>query len=77
VKLTYDKKTNVGYLQIKKSRIAKTVKFQQKLLIDMNTKGEIVGIELLDLDHPPKPKRRPASRVASARTSRSKGKSAA
>jgi uncharacterized protein YuzE len=72
VKLTYDKRLNVGYIQFKKTRIAKTVKFRSNLLIDMNKKGEVVGIELLEVAGPPKVKKR----TASGRAYRSRKKAA-
>lgn len=70
MKLTYDKRLNVGYIQFKKTRIAKTVKFRSNLLIDMNKKGEVVGIELLEVAGPPKLKRRPSSGRSVSRSKR-------
>ena len=54
MKMTINKKMNVGYIQLKKNPIAKTVKFQRNLLIDMNKNGDVVGIELLDVEKTPK-----------------------
>jgi uncharacterized protein YuzE len=68
VKLTYDKRLRVGYIQFKKTRIAKTVKFRSNLLIDMNKKGEIVGIELLELAGLPKVKSRPSTGRSASRS---------
>jgi uncharacterized protein YuzE len=63
MKVTINKRLNVGYIQFKKARIAKTVKFRRNLLIDINKKGEVVGIELLDVAGAPKVKRRSAGRT--------------
>ena len=72
MKLTYDRRLNVGYIQFKKTRIAKTVKFRSNLLIDMDKKGEVVGIELLEVAGTPKVRRRPAAGSLLCRPKRKK-----
>jgi uncharacterized protein YuzE len=69
MKLTINKRLNVGYIQFKKTKISKTLKVTQSLLIDIGKDGEIVGIELLEVAGTPKMmKVRSAGRSASQRT---------
>lgn len=58
MKMVINKQMNVGYIQIKKTPIAKTVKFKHSLLIDISKKGDVVGIELLDVSSSPKIRKR-------------------
>ena len=58
MKMLINKQLNVGYIQIKKIQIAKTIKFKRSLLIDISKKGDVVGIELLDVTSVPKARKR-------------------
>lgn len=39
------------YLNITKERVAKTVKVEDRLLIDLDSKGRMVGMEILEASH--------------------------
>lgn len=54
MKVTLNKRLNVGYIEFKKAKITKTVKFRPNILIDVDRKGAVVGIEVLDLTLAPK-----------------------
>ena len=49
MKVTRDKKMDVAYVQFRKGAAAKTVKLRDDLLMDLNRKGQILGIEVLSL----------------------------
>jgi uncharacterized protein YuzE len=48
LKLNIEK--NIGYLKtdVKKKKISKTIEIDDDILVDLNSDGEIVGIELLN-----------------------------
>ena len=48
MKAEYDTIANALYLTIKKGRVAKTIKMHDRLLVDVDKKGDLVGIEILD-----------------------------
>lgn len=50
MKVTRDKKLNVAYVQFRKGSAAKTVKLRGGLLMDLDRKGQILGIEVLSLN---------------------------
>lgn len=52
IELKYDKRATAGYITLKKGKWAKTkelIKDNSDILIDYNDKGEILGIEILNL----------------------------
>jgi uncharacterized protein YuzE len=49
MKLSKNKKLNVAYIQFRKGFSAKTVKVMENILIDLDSKGRVLGIEVLDL----------------------------
>ena len=49
MKLSKNKKLNVAYVQFRKGSSVKTVKVMENILIDLDAKGRILGIEVLDL----------------------------
>ena len=48
MKVKYDKEVDALYTYFKKSKTAKTLKKGPNLFIDVDKKGSIVGLELLD-----------------------------
>jgi len=49
MKITYDKIANASYVYLSKEKVFKTFKLKEDLLIDIDAKGAIVGIEILDI----------------------------
>jgi len=47
MKITYDKKADAVYIYISQSKIARTVKVGKDFLADLNKKGHIVGLEII------------------------------
>jgi uncharacterized protein YuzE len=50
MKSTYDKEIDAMYIYIKpiKAKVFKTIPINDRVIIDMDEKGTIIGIELLD-----------------------------
>ncbi|HEC30594.1 MAG TPA: DUF2283 domain-containing protein [Candidatus Yonathbacteria bacterium] len=48
MKITYDNIADAMYIRMGKGKIAKTVKMQGRLIVDINKAGKVVGIEILD-----------------------------
>ena len=46
--LKYDRVGDVLYLNLNKGKIMKTVELANNLVIDMGTKGKIIGVEILN-----------------------------
>ena len=51
-KIEYDKTVDALYVYSGKGRIYKTIKLNQRVLFDVDKKGYIVGIEVLDASKP-------------------------
>jgi len=49
MKATYDKIADAMYLRVKNGRVARTQKLNSRLLVDIDKKGNILGIEMLDV----------------------------
>ena len=49
MKIEYDKIADAMYLYLKKAKIYKTVKMQDRLVVDVDRKGNIIGMEVLDV----------------------------
>jgi len=47
VSLEYDPSCNALYIRIKKGRVAESEPLSDNVIIDINHKGEILGIEIL------------------------------
>ncbi|OGM91187.1 hypothetical protein A2755_02155 [Candidatus Wolfebacteria bacterium RIFCSPHIGHO2_01_FULL_48_22] len=45
--ITYDKKTDSLYLQLRKGAIKRTQEISDFCMADMNSKGDVVGFEIL------------------------------
>ena len=48
MKINYDKIADAIYLNLIKGKIKKTIKLKDRLLVDVDKKGNIIGIEILD-----------------------------
>ena len=48
MKITYDKIANVAYMTLRKGKVAKTVEMSESVIVDLDKKGNILGIEMLD-----------------------------
>jgi uncharacterized protein YuzE len=49
MKARYDKVADAMYLYVKKGKVARTRKVDDRLLVDVDRKGNIIGIEMLDV----------------------------
>lgn len=48
MKINYDKIADAVYVNVGEGRVAKTLKMEDRLLVDVDRDGNVVGIELLD-----------------------------
>ena len=48
MKITYDKIANAAYMTLRKGKVAKTLEMSDSVIIDLDKKGNLLGIELLD-----------------------------
>ena len=48
MKINYDKIADAIYFLVKEDKIEKSIKIDDRLVVDVSEKGDIVGIELLD-----------------------------
>ena len=46
--IKYDKIADALYLMIKKDKVNKTIEVNDRLILDLNKKGDVVGVEMLD-----------------------------
>jgi len=51
MKISYDKIADALYIYLRSGKVAKTKKVTSRLLIDMDKKGNVLGIEMLDVSH--------------------------
>lgn len=49
MKISYDKMADALYIYLRKGKVAKTKKVTTRFLIDVDKKGNILGIEMLDV----------------------------
>lgn len=47
MKITYDPEADAAYIKIRNGNIHRTRKISNNLLVDVNRKGNVLGIELL------------------------------
>jgi len=45
--IEYDSAADVSYIRIRRDKIADTIELDDNLIVDLNDKGEIVGLEIL------------------------------
>ncbi|HEV8666952.1 MAG TPA: DUF2283 domain-containing protein [Candidatus Paceibacterota bacterium] len=48
MKATYDKVADAMYFRFKTGKISRTQKLEDKLIVDLDKKGNILGLEILD-----------------------------
>jgi len=49
MKISYDKIADALYIYLRKGKVAKTKKVTSRLLIDVDKRGNVLGIEMLDV----------------------------
>ena len=49
VRISKNRKLNVAYVQFRRGRVKTTVEFRPGVLVDLDKKGGILGIEVLSL----------------------------
>lgn len=49
MKVEYDKKVDAMYATLKKGQVAKTIKLDENVIIDLNKSKRILGIEILSV----------------------------
>ncbi|MDO8492577.1 MAG: DUF2283 domain-containing protein [bacterium] len=49
MKITYDKTADAMYIYFNKGRVSKTVQMKDSIVVDLDKKGKLVGIEILDV----------------------------
>lgn len=47
MKITYDKIVDAAYMTLRKGRVTKTVEMSDSVIVDLDKKGNILGIEML------------------------------
>ncbi len=47
MKITYDKIADAAYMVLRKGKVAKTVEMSESVIIDLDKKGNLLGIEML------------------------------
>ncbi|MEJ0053216.1 MAG: DUF2283 domain-containing protein [bacterium] len=47
MKITYDKLADAAYMTLRKGKVAKTVEMSGDVIIDLDKRGHILGIEML------------------------------
>jgi len=48
MKINYDKIADAMYFSMKKGKVAKTLEMNERLIVDVDKNGNILGIEMLD-----------------------------
>ena len=49
MKITFNPKADALYIYFRKRKVAKTIKAINRLLIDLDRRGNVLGIEMLDV----------------------------
>lgn len=49
MKITYDKIADAMYFVLKQGKIKKTIKMEDHLFVDVDAKGNVLGIEMLNV----------------------------
>ncbi|MFH1178673.1 MAG: DUF2283 domain-containing protein [bacterium] len=47
MKITYDKIADAAYMTLRKGKVAKTVEMSGDVIVDLDKKGHLLGIEML------------------------------
>ncbi|MEX2010352.1 MAG: DUF2283 domain-containing protein [Parcubacteria group bacterium] len=48
MKIDYDRVADAIYFTVKSEKVAKSVKVDDRLIVDLSVSGDVVGMELLD-----------------------------
>lgn len=48
MEIKYDKSADAAYFKLKKGKISSTKEFADKVLIDLDKKGNVLGVEILN-----------------------------
>lgn len=48
MEIKYDKKADAAYFRIRKGKIANTKELAKKVLVDLDKKGNVLGVEILN-----------------------------
>ncbi|MEK7479985.1 MAG: DUF2283 domain-containing protein [Patescibacteria group bacterium] len=48
MKVNYDIMADAVYINVSKAKVARTVKTEERFLVDVDARGNVVGIEILD-----------------------------
>ena len=48
MKIDYDKVADAIYFTVKSEKVAKSIKVDDRLVVDLSATGDVVGMELLD-----------------------------
>ncbi len=51
MKITYDKEVDALYIYFKKGKVARTLKIGTNVITDVDKKGNVIGLEVLDASH--------------------------
>lgn len=51
MKITYDKEIDAMYIYFKKGKVAKTLSVGADFITDVDAKGNIIGLEILNASH--------------------------
>jgi uncharacterized protein YuzE len=51
MRITYDKIADALYIYFRKGKVKKTIKANKWILIDLDKKGNILGLEILSVSH--------------------------
>lgn len=49
MKITYDKGADAMYIYLNSGKVSKTVQMKDSVIVDLNKKGKLIGIEILDV----------------------------
>lgn len=49
MEIRYDKSADAAYFKLKKGKVSKTKEFADKVLIDLDKKGNVLGVEILNV----------------------------
>lgn len=49
MKIQYDKLADALYFYLKKGKISKTIKMKDRLIVDVDKDGKIIGLEILGI----------------------------
>jgi len=49
MKIDYDKVADAVYIRVKKGKVAKTISLKDRLIVDTDKSGNILGVEILDM----------------------------